>query len=125
MNPTYLLLDLAFLAVVAVVATVAWRTLPPERRRPVGRAVAIALAVVLVLTAVFDNLLILAGIVAYDPERILGVFIGVAPVEDFAYTVAAVVGLPAVWRLLGHRRAGREHSGADAASAPLAEPEPR
>ena len=53
------------------------------------------------LTAVFDNLIVGTGIVAYDPDRISGQRLGVAPVEDFLYAVAAVVLLPSLWTLLG------------------------
>lgn len=67
-------------------------------------AAGIALAVLLVLTAVFDNVLVGTGIVGYDPERILGLRIGTAPIEDFAYPVAAALALPALWTLLGPRR---------------------
>jgi lycopene cyclase domain-containing protein len=58
--------------------------------------------VLLVFTAVFDNLIIAAGIVAYDPAKISGVMIGIAPIEDFAYTLAAVLVLPTLWGVLGH-----------------------
>jgi lycopene cyclase domain-containing protein len=57
--------------------------------------------VLLVLTAIFDNVLVATGIVGYDPSRISGVFVGVAPLEDFAYAIAAVVLLPSLWALLG------------------------
>ena len=63
---------------------------------------ALTLVVLLVFTAVFDNLIIGAGIVAYDPTKISGVMIGIAPIEDFAYTVAAVLVLPTLWGVLGH-----------------------
>jgi lycopene cyclase domain-containing protein len=52
----------------------------------------------LVLTAVFDNLIILAGIVGYDETKLLGISIGVVPIEDFAYTVVAVLLVPAIWK---------------------------
>ena len=42
---------------------------------------------------------------AYDPAKILGVRIGVAPVEDFSYAIVAALALPALWVLLGRRRA--------------------
>lgn len=63
------------------------------------------LVVLLVLTAVFDNVIVGSGIVAYDGTRILGARLGVAPVEDFSYTVVAALALPALWVLLGRRRA--------------------
>ena len=96
---TYWELNLVFLAVVAVLALVGLVV----RRTPRWGAVAIAAAILLVATAVFDNVMISVGLVAYDAALIQGAFIGVAPLEDFAYTVAAVVGLPALWMLLGDR----------------------
>ncbi len=94
---TYLLLDLPFLAAVALVALAAVLT----RRAPRWRGVGLAAIVLLVLTAVFDNVLVASGIVGYDPDRISGVLVGVAPIEDFAYAIAAVVLLPSLWELVG------------------------
>lgn len=79
------------------------RSTPSSARRPnLLMKYALTLIVLLVFTAVFDNLIIAAGIVAYDPTKISGIMIGIAPVEDFAYTVAAVLVLPTLWGLLGH-----------------------
>jgi lycopene cyclase domain-containing protein len=94
------MLDAIFLAVVAVVAILALAT----RRAPKGIALVIAAGVLLVLTAIFDNVMIGIGLVGYDRALISGVFIGRAPIEDFAYTVAAVVLLPSLWTLLGKKR---------------------
>ncbi|MHA7295352.1 lycopene cyclase domain-containing protein [Arthrobacter sp. HLT1-21] len=63
------------------------------------RAVGLCAVILLTLTAVFDNLMIQLGFFGYNPYRISGVFVGLAPVEDFAYTVAAAVLLPALWSL--------------------------
>lgn len=60
----------------------------------------ITFAVLIVFSAVFDNVIILMGLVAYDTSRISGILIGVAPIEDFFYTVAAVAFLPALWDLM-------------------------
>lgn len=92
-------LNLIFLAVVGAVALVGLVV----RRTPRWAAVAVAAAVLLAATAAFDNIMISVGLVAYDRALIQGTFIGVAPLEDFAYTVAAVVGLPALWLLLERR----------------------
>lgn len=54
----------------------------------------------LILTAIFDNLIVLSGIVAYDETKLLGLKIGVVPVEDFAYTLVAVLLVPAIWKAL-------------------------
>lgn len=97
---TYLLLNAVFLAVVLVLLLVAVR-----RRLLRPAALLGTLAVVLVMTAIFDNLMIGVGLlVAYDDDLISGIRIGVAPIEDFAYAIAAAVALPALWVLLPPRR---------------------
>lgn len=93
---TYTLLNIAFLAVVALVAIAA----VVARRAPRWRAVGLAAVLLITLTAIFDNVIIGTGLVAYDDALISGVRIGVAPIEDFAYTVAALVLLPSLWHLL-------------------------
>jgi lycopene cyclase domain-containing protein len=60
-------------------------------------AVGAALVVMLIMTAIFDNMIIGFGLVDYDPALISGVRIGVAPIEDFAYTVVAMIVVPVVW----------------------------
>jgi lycopene cyclase domain-containing protein len=97
---TYALLNTVFLAVVAVVLVVA------VRRRALRPAALLGtLAVLLVTTAVFDNVMIGVGLlVAYDDDLISGIRIGVAPIEDFAYAIAAALALPALWALLPARR---------------------
>lgn len=65
----------------------------------------VTLVVLVALTAVFDNVIVGTGIVAYDEARILGARVGVAPVEDFSYCIVAALALPALWVLLGRRRA--------------------
>jgi len=50
----------------------------------------IALTILMLMTAVFDNLIILAGIVSYDETTLSGLKIFVAPIEDFAYTLVLV-----------------------------------
>jgi lycopene cyclase domain-containing protein len=69
-------------------------------------ALFLTLAVLIVLTAIFDNVIVGLGIVGYDEAKISGVLLGVAPLEDFAYTVAAVFALPALWLLLPARTKG-------------------
>jgi lycopene cyclase domain-containing protein len=97
---TYLLLNAVFLAVVLVLLLLALR-----RRVLRLPAVLGTLAVLLVTTAVFDNIMIGVGLlVAYDDDLISGIRIGVAPIEDFAYAIAAALALPALWVLLPARR---------------------
>lgn len=65
--------------------------------RVAWKAVGLGMAVLLVLTAVFDNMIIGFGLVDYDPELISGIRIGLAPIEDFAYTVVAMVIVAVSW----------------------------
>ena len=97
---TYWTLNAIFLAAVAAVALAAVLS----RRSPRSRSIGLALVVVLALTAVFDNVMIGVGLVGYDVTKISGVFVGVAPLEDFAYAIAVVVLLPSLWTLFGGGR---------------------
>ena len=112
---TYWAINAVFLGLVAVTAGAAlllrWARTRSTRASstrgdlaPVARAVGLSTAVLLVMTAVFDNVMIGVGLVGYDESRISGAFVGIAPLEDFAYAVAALVLLPSVWTLLGSRR---------------------
>jgi lycopene cyclase domain-containing protein len=133
---TYLLLNLGFLALAAAVALVAAlvhrqrvgqsrqvnQRAVSERavsegavsQRPAGRPRKVIAAVVLsflalcVLTAVFDNLMIAVGLFEYSAEHTSGWRIGLAPLEDFAYVLAAAVLLPAVWTLLPAGKGARD-----------------
>lgn len=95
-----------FVALVAGIAAVNVGLRGRARRVALGAACCTT-AVVLVLTAVFDNLMIAAGLFTYSPEHTSGVSVGLAPLEDFAYPVAAVLLLPSLWILLGKRAEGR------------------
>jgi len=86
------------LAAIAIAVIVRRRESAPS----VG-AQAIAVLVVFALTAVFDNIMIAAGLFAYSDAHISGIRIGAAPIEDFAYPLAAVILLPALWSRLGRR----------------------
>lgn len=87
---TYLILNIVF---ILCAVGLLWAYLKKPRK-----AWWITLAVLLVLTVVFDSLIIWAGIVGYDPTKILGVYIGLAPIEDFFYSILAVIIVPALWR---------------------------
>jgi len=66
-------------------------------------AILIAGATLIALTAIFDSLMIKADLFYYAEHLISGLRIGLAPIEDFAYPVAAVILLPALWRVLTAR----------------------
>ncbi len=70
-------------------------------------------ALLVALTVVFDTLMIAADLYVFDPDRILGVYVWGAPVEDLGYALAASALMPALWTWLG--RGGRTGSaGTDA-----------
>jgi lycopene cyclase domain-containing protein len=115
---SYVLLDLVFLGGALLVTFTAVLLRRHRLSRQNVWAVCIALVAVLLLSAVFDNVMIGVGLVAYDPARISGLKIGLAPIEDFAYPVAVALLLPALWTLFPARRAPgwdpggrRQHTG--------------
>jgi lycopene cyclase domain-containing protein len=123
---TYWALNAFFLAAVALVALAAalkgraGRTTADPRRSDAGprwTAVGLAAIALLIATAVFDNVMIRIGLVAYNPDLISGAFVGIAPLEDFAYAIAAVVLLPSLWHLLP-RTAPSTGSGTGRGSGP-------
>ncbi|MRG59823.1 lycopene cyclase domain-containing protein [Agromyces sp. CFH 90414] len=112
-----------FLAI-AVIVAVAFR-----RSAPRGHVVALVGAgvVLVVLTAVFDSVMIATGLFDYADGLISGLRIWLAPLEDFAYPVAALLVCSAVWNALGgdgdgerSRRLRRGESVAARATTPAA-----
>lgn len=72
-------------------------------RRPGRRwwlTTALSLLVLLVLTAVFDTAMIAADLFRFADEDLLGIRIGLAPLEDLAWPLAAILLLPSLWLLL-------------------------
>lgn len=99
---TYPLLVVPFIVVTAIVS------LATVRRPEFGHRMAISAisaAVLFVLTAVFDNIMIAAGLFTYPEEHLSGLRIGLAPIEDFSYAVCAAFLVPAVHTLLRRRDA--------------------
>lgn len=109
---TYLALNAVFLAAVLAVAAMALvvaKRSTGQRAASWLRAVGLTLLALVVATAIFDNVMIAVGLVDYDPGAISGIFLALAPVEDFAYALAAAVLLPSLWVLLPKRTDDREH----------------
>ncbi len=111
---TYWALNAAFLLPAGALALAIGLRMRNQRRRNGVRhdglrgrtalAAAAATAVVLLaLTAVFDNVMIAAGLFDYSAEKISGAMIGRMPLEDFAYPLGAVLLLPALWLVLDRR----------------------
>jgi lycopene cyclase domain-containing protein len=99
---TYALIVVPFalLTLIVVLATVR-----RPRFGPRMAASGIAAGVLVILTAVFDNLMIAAGLFTYPSEHLSGLRVGLAPVEDFSYAVCAAFLVPAVFVLLTPRAA--------------------
>ncbi|WP_084128454.1 lycopene cyclase domain-containing protein [Demequina sp. NBRC 110055] len=93
---TYVILSVAVLAVLAVAC------LPVLRRLP-HRPLFLTAVVLMALTVVFDNVIVGLEIVGYDEDLISGVRMPIAPVEDLAYAIGAVLLVPTLWELLGRR----------------------
>lgn len=96
---TYLSLGAIFLLPALVVAIVVWR-----RRRPSRTwwlATAVSALVLVVLTAIFDSVMIAVDLFRFDEAALVGVRLGLAPLEDLAWPLAAALLLPSLWHLLG------------------------
>lgn len=90
---TYLAMSMALVGVAAIAAVLL-------RRYWSGSTLAVSGILLFVMTAIFDNLIIGTGIVAYDASKISGLMIWLAPIEDFSYTLAGLLILPGFWNWL-------------------------
>lgn len=98
---TYAGLALVFVGLSAAVAV----AVAVVRRLP-GRwwvTTAVTVAALLVLTVVFDSLMIISDLFRFDESSLLGVHLWRAPVEDLAWPLAAGLLLPALRELLDPR----------------------
>lgn len=106
---SYALLLAAPLLATAVLVVIALR-----RDRRGWAALAIAAAAVLALTVAFDSLMIATDLFRFDDAQLLGLRLGLAPVEDLGYALIALFAVAAVWRLLGRARADAPGAGVQA-----------
>ncbi len=98
---TYLVLNCLFLCVVLLLLRVL------NGRIVWNQSVTVTLIVLLVLTAIFDSVIVASGIVAYDETKILGMSLGSAPIEDFFYAVLAAVLIPNLWHIFQKENHGQ------------------
>jgi len=87
---TYPLLTLIVLGIFAVYALLLRRWINLKALIP-------ATVFMLLMTLVFDNLIIGSGIVDYDYSKTSGIRLFLAPIEDFAYTLVALVLVPSLF----------------------------
>jgi lycopene cyclase domain-containing protein len=101
---SYLELDLVFLAIAVVVGAVALAARGRSMVREWGLPMVIAAVALIVMTAIFDTVMIAVGLFHNDQQALIGLAIGLAPVEDFAYPIAGAILLPSLWLLIPGRR---------------------
>lgn len=89
---TYVLMGLPF-----VLAAVTLDVLVLKTRVIAMRQMWYVLVGMLILTAIFDQLLTGIPIVTYNEATMLNIKIGYAPIEDFLYTIAGVIGIGSIW----------------------------
>jgi small toxic polypeptide LdrA/B/C/D len=104
---TYALLAVPFLAAGLVLAVLATQRMPHARRW--WAATLLVGAVLVVLTGVFDSLMVAADLFRYHDAALLGPRVLLTPVEDFAWPVFAVLAVPALWELVRLPGRGRDH----------------
>lgn len=90
---TYLALNMTFMLIAFV-------TLNLLSRKSPWRTICFTMLWMLLVTLVFDNIIIGLEIVGYDKTKISGILLGLAPIEDFAYTVVAVLAVSIIWTKL-------------------------
>ena len=96
---TYLILNIAFFFSLVLF-------LPKAFNKPT-KAWLFTLFGLVILTAVFDPLMISLNFFEYAPSKIIGIkFLG-APIEDFFYALYAACVVPMVWNKLGEQREKR------------------
>ncbi|QDO90007.1 lycopene cyclase domain-containing protein [Ornithinimicrobium ciconiae] len=98
---TYATLAAIFVGISAVVAAIATvqRGLGSQWWLRTGSTI----AALLVLTIIFDSVMILADLFRFDEGSLLGVRLWHAPVEDLAWPLAAGLLLPSLRELLPRR----------------------
>ena len=87
---TYLALNLVFMLVAFVSLILI------SRKNP-WRAIGFTMVWMILMTLVFDNVIIALGIVGYGENKISGLLLGLAPIEDFSYTVVSVLAVGILW----------------------------
>ena len=97
---SYLVLNAAFLTVVLILTLLALRGARTEDRGRWWARSAVVFVALAVLTVVFDSIMIWADLFRFEDEHMSGLRIGLAPVEDLAWPLAAALLLPAVWTWL-------------------------
>ena len=94
---SYLLLDIGFILIAASLCCAQLRSLSAKNLIK-------TVVVVLTLSLIFDQFIIAYDIVNYHENLLTGLFVGKAPVEDFAYSIVAAILMPALWQKAKHAK---------------------
>ncbi len=96
---TYFMMGLPFVTAVLLLDLIILKT-----KTMFSRQCWIAMLIMVALTAIFDQLLTGLPIINYNETKLLGIYLGHAPVEDFMYTLAAVIGLGSLGKYYEQRQ---------------------
>ena len=91
---TYLILNVVFIGLILVV-------FHRDLKRPT-QTWWLSFAALLLLTLIFDSLMLSLGFFSYDTSKLLGIYIAQAPIEDFFYAILAAIVAPLLWRRFGN-----------------------
>lgn len=95
---SYLGLVLTFVAITIPVLAIAVVTRRPDRRW--WAAVGLTVLTLSALTAIFDSAMIAADLFRFEESALTGIRIGLAPIEDFAWPIAAGILIPSTMLFL-------------------------
>jgi len=93
----YLALNVVFMLMAFVILNVIVRKSP-------WKLIGWTLLAMVLVTLVFDNVIVAMGIVDYDLKKISGVLLGLVPIEDFAYTIVSVLAVSSIWHLMTRKK---------------------
>ncbi len=109
---TYLWLALIFVTVAGVLGVLlSTMRAPTIALREYWLVAGLTFVALTVLTAIFDSVMIGSELFHYADEHLVGLKIGLAPIEDFSYPLLCVLLLPALWLALSHARSKRQSKG--------------
>jgi lycopene cyclase domain-containing protein len=90
---TYLILDVVFIFLLVLAF----------KQKDFTRNELIVICILILTSAIFDQFIIGLDIVNYSTDKILGLYIFKAPVEDFFYCVGGVIMVSNLWRLFNEK----------------------
>ena len=93
----YLALNVVFTLIAFVILNVIVRKSP-------WKLIGWTLLTMVLVTLIFDNVIVALGIVDYDTDKISGLVLGLVPIEDFAYTIVSVLAVSSIWHLMTRKK---------------------